>query len=378
MSDISDASILKARENPNLFGHESAERMMIDAHASGRLPHAWLLSGPKGIGKATLAYRFARHLFSDTGGGLFGLPDNLHLPEDDPVFRHVAHETQPGLRTVARSVDPKKRRARADFKTEADWDEYLRKNRRTEIVVQDVRELGDFFHLTAGDGGWRIAIIDAADEMNSHAANALLKVLEEPPRNALLLLVGHRPARLLPTIRSRCRKLVLSPLADDLMAHVLSHARPDLGESDVRALSRLGEGSPGRALALAAAGGLDLYREMIVILDGLPRLDVKALAALSERAGRQGGDDTFETVTDLLRWWLARLIRGCASGDAPEEIVAGEGALSARLSASGELDRWLDVWDKTDRLIGRALGANLDRKQVVMNAFLALEGAARA
>jgi DNA polymerase-3 subunit delta' len=376
MSDRSGASSVKARGNPDLFGHEPAERMLIEAHASGRLPHAWLFSGPKGIGKATLAYRFARYLFSDAGGGLFGLPETLHLGEDDPIFRRVVQGTQSGLRTVARSVDPKKRRARVDFKTETDWEGYLHKDRRTEIVVEDVRDLGNFFHLTAGDGGWRIAIVDAADEMNRHAANALLKVLEEPPRNALLLLIGHRPSRLLPTIRSRCRKLVLSPLGDETVIRVLSRACPDLADADTRALARLGEGSPGRALALEAAGGLALYREMIAILDGLPRLDIKALAALSERAGRQGADDTFETVTHLLCWWLARLIRGKAMRAAPEEIVAGEGAL-ARLSASGELDRWLDVWDKTNRLVGRALGANLDRKQVVMNAFLALEGAAR-
>jgi DNA polymerase-3 subunit delta' len=377
MSDMSGGSGVKARENPNLFGHEFAERIMIEAYASGRLPHAWLLSGSKGIGKATLAYRFARYLFSGAGVGLFGTPDDLHLPEDDPLFRRVALGTEPGLRTVARSVDPKNRRERADFKTEADWEEYQHKNRRTEIVVQDVRELGDFFHMTVGEGAWRIAIVDAADEMNRNAANALLKVLEEPPRNAVLLLIAHRPALLLPTIRSRCRKLVMSPLADDAVAQVLSRARPNLEDAEVRALSRLGEGSPGRALALEAAGGLDLYREMIAVLDGLPQLDVKALVALSERAGRRGGDDTFETVTHLLRWWLARLIRGRVLRRAPEEVVPGEGALTVRLSAIGDLDRWLDVWDKTNRLVGRALGANLDRKQVVMNAFLALEGAAR-
>ncbi len=377
MSDISGGSAVKPQENIDLIGHESAERMMIEAHASGRLPHAWLLSGPKGIGKATLAYRFARFLFSGPDGGLFGPPESLYLAEDDPVFRRVAQGTQPGLRTLARSVDPKKRRARDDFKTEADWEAYTHKNRRTGIVVEDVRDLGDFFHLTAGDGGWRIAIIDAADDMNANAANALLKVLEEPPRRSLLLLVSHRPARLLPTIRSRCRKLVMSPLADESVAQILSRARSDLDADDIHALSRLGEGSPGRALALAEAGGLDFYREMIVLLDGLPRLDMKALAALSERAGRQGAEDTFETVTDLLRWWLARLISGRASGRPAEEIVAGEGALAARLLGSGELDQWLAVWDKTNRLVGRALGANLDRKQVVMNAFLALEGAAR-
>ena len=169
----------------------------------------------------------------------------------------------------------------------------------------------------------------------------------------------------------------MSPLADESVAQILSRARPDLDADDTHALSRLGEGSPGRALALAEAGGLDFYREMIALLDGLPRLDMKALAALSERAGRQGAEDTFETVTDLLRWWLARLISGRASGRPAEEIVAGEGALAARLLGSGELDQWLAVWDKTNRLVGRALGANLDRKQVVMNAFLALEGAAR-
>lgn len=367
--DDEDAIAPTPRENPDLVGHEAAERALADAFAAGRLAHAWLISGPEGIGKATLAYRFARHVLAHGNGGagdLFGggagpAPDadSLYLAPEHPVFRRVAAGGHSDLITVERTVNDKGKL-------------------RTEIVVDDVRDLGRFFHLTAGEGGWRVAVVDCADELNANAANALLKVLEEPPANSLLLLVSHNPGRLLPTIRSRCRKLKLRPLADDQVTALLGHYLPELDASDAEALAHLADGSPGRALALADEDGLDLYRGISGILETLPTLDVPALHAFGARFGRAGGDNAFRTAGDLIRWWLARTIVVAAGGpNADARLAAAEAATIGRLAPAAGLDRWLEVWEKINRLLGRTETANLDRKQVVLNVFLAIEGAVR-
>lgn len=353
------------RDNPDLTGHAEAERAFLDAWNSGRLAHAWLLSGPKGIGKATLAYRMARFVLSgggEGGGGLFGGgPESLALSPDHPVFRRVSAGGHADLKVVQRG-----------------WSDDKKTKLRTEIVIDDVRGIGGFMALTPAEGGWRVVIIDAADDMNRNAANAVLKVLEEPPRNALMLLLSHSPGRLLPTIRSRCRRLALKPLDEASVARLLASHRPDLGAEDVTALARLGEGSIGKALGLAAEGGLDLYRDLIGLLSALPRLDVPALHAFADRVARADADAAWRTVTELLGWWLARLIRaGGRQGSGMSEVVPGEGALMGRLLAAADLERWLEVWEKITALFARTDAVNLDRKQAMLTAFLAIERLAR-
>lgn len=353
------------RDNHHLIGHDSAERAFLDAWNSGRLAHAWLLSGPKGIGKATLAYRIARFVLAGggEGGGLFGGgPESLALRPDHPVSRRISAGGHADLKVVERGfADDKKVKL------------------RTEIVIDDVRGIGGFMALTPAEGGWRVVIIDAADDMNRNAANAVLKVLEEPPRNALMLLLSHSPGRLLPTIRSRCRRLALKPLAEEQVARLLADYRPDLAPDDLTALARLGEGSIGKALSLAGEGGLDLYRELIALLSRLPKLDVPELHAFADRVARPDAEAAWRTVTELLGWWLARLVRaGGRQGRGMSEVVAGEGALMGRLLGSADLERWLEVWEKVTALFARTDAVNLDRKQAMLTAFLAIERLARA
>lgn len=354
------------RDNPDLIGHDGAERAFLDAWNSGRLAHAWLLSGPKGIGKATLAYRIARFVLTgggEGGGGLFGGgPESLAVSSDNPVFRRIAAGGHADLKVVERG-----------------WSDDKKTKKRTEIVIDDVRGIGGFMALTPAEGGWRVVIIDAADDMNRNAANAVLKVLEEPPRNALMLLLSHSPGRLLPTIRSRCRRLALKPLPEETVARLLAGYRPDLTGEDITALARLGEGSIGKAMALANEGGLDLYRELIGLLSALPKLDVPALHAFADRVARADADAAWRTVTELLGWWLARLIRaGGREGKGMSEVVAGEGALMGRLLSAADLERWLEVWEKVTALFARTDAVNLDRKQAMLTAFLAIERLARA
>lgn len=346
------SSVPLPRLNDYLIGHEAAEQDVLSAHISGRFHHAWLIIGKRGIGKATLAYRIARYLLAhgdSPPSGLFGGPETLDIGRDHPVFHRVAQGSHGDLRVVQREWDEKKKRFRG------------------EIVIDSVRGVGSFLSMTSGEGGWRVVLVDAADDMNEKAANALLKVLEEPPKRAVLLLLAHNPARLLPTIRSRCRRLTLSPLSDDQVEHLMQRYRPDLDLEDSRALARLGEGSIGRALDLADQGGLQLYQGLVGLLKGLPRLDVPALHAFAEKAVR--GDDGFRVTSELLLWWLGRMIAAGGRGTPPVEVVPGENGLMRALLAAAPLDRWVEVWENLSRLVERAEAVNLDKKQVVISAI---------
>lgn len=349
------------RKNPELIGHGAAEAALLDAWNSGRMAHAWMLCGPKGIGKATLVYRFARFaLAGGGGGGLFGdAPDGLAMEPEDPVFRRVAAGGHADMMTVTFSFDDKRKR----------W--------REEIVVDDVRALGPFMRLTASEGGWRVAVVDSADDMNINAANALLKILEEPPDKALLLLVSHSPGRLLPTILSRCRRLTMQPLDEAQVTDFLGRHRPELDAGEATVLARLAEGSPGRALRLADAGGLALYGEMVEMLSAVDGLDVAALHAMADRMARVNARDAFATLMELLSQWLVRMVRAGAAGTTPNEVMAGEGAVVERLLARASLEQWTEVWEKIGRLAADVERINLDRKQVVISAFNALEATAR-
>ncbi len=198
------------RFNPRLIGHGHAEQRFLSTWQSERLPHGWLLTGPRGIGKATLAFRIARFVLSNGGDqaaapGLFGEPvvPSLGLDAENPVFRRIASGGHADLMTLERTINPDTNKL------------------RNTIAVEDVRRAGDFLRLTASEGGWRVVIIDSVDELNVNAANALLKILEEPPDRALMLLVCHAPGRLLPTIRSRCCQMPLTPLQDEEVISIL-------------------------------------------------------------------------------------------------------------------------------------------------------------
>ncbi len=345
------------RNTADLVGQDHAERTLMEGFSSGRLAHSWLLHGPKGIGKATLAYRFARYVLAHDGAGQPS--DTLAIAADDPVFRRVATAAHADLVSVERSWDDKRKRI------------------RDEIIVADVRSLSSFFTMTPAEGGWRVAIVDAADEMNRNAANALLKILEEPPKKGLILLVSHAPGRLLPTIRSRCRKLALQPLLPDTIATLLTEHAPNVPAADRTALAALADGSFGRALAMAKHGGLEMFRELIGFLSPLPDLDIPALHKLGDRLARRDAGDSYALFTQLVVWWFARFIRHSASQATMPSLVPGEDALVQRLAQRGDLEQWMDVWEKVSSFFSRAESANLDRKQVILIAFSALSDAAK-
>ncbi len=349
--------------NDRLVGHEQAERTMLAAQQSGRLHHAWLLTGPRGIGKATLAWRFARFLLAgqDQGGLFGGAPESLDVPADAPGRHLVDARSHPDLFHLRRSLNRDTGRMRA------------------EIAVDDVRDLGGFMHMTPAMGKARVAIVDAADEMNRNSANAVLKILEEPPPNAVLLIVAHAPGRLLPTIRSRCRRLALQPLSEDTVVDLLGTHAPETKPEERRALARLAEGSIGRALELGAAGSLDLYREMVEVLATLPDLDMPRLHGFAERFAKRGEEANadWRSLNYLFDGWLKGLLRQGALAKESAPVVPVEAGLQARLLSAASPDRWMAAAEEVANLFARADAVNLDRKQTVMGSFLKLQSATR-
>jgi len=250
------------RETPRLFGQEPAEQGFLAAWRDDRLHHAWLLRGPRGIGKATLAYRIARALIADgPGPGQAGAPATLDAPQDCPVATRIHARSEPCLAVLRRAVNDKTGRL------------------RSQIAVDDVRAVRRFLSLSAADGGWRVVIVDAADEMNRSAANALLKVLEEPPARTALLLVAHSPAALLPTIRSRCRTLDLRPLGPAELAAALTQAGAPVAEAEAGPLALIA-GNEGQGLRHSTLGSAE-RRVRIPMLPGADSLNVATAVAIA-------------------------------------------------------------------------------------------------
>ncbi len=346
----------------DLSGHETAEQLFLDAHNSDRLHHAWLITGPRGIGKASLARKMARFLLhyppeQNAGPGLFGdglektVPAKLDTAPDTPINKIITAGSHGDLVIIERQPNEKTGKMKA------------------EITVDDVRKLQGFFTKTSAEGGWRIAIIDSADEMNRNAANAVLKILEEPPQNGLLVLLAHAPGKLLPTITSRCRQLRLGPLEPEVVGRILSQHYPELSADEISGYATLSDGSPGYAIRLVENQGLELYIQLLEILASLPRLDVPLAHKIADSLQLKAAEQKYTLFGELLTSFINRLIRHAASlennGESPvKAVLSGELELMAQLGARLPLDQWAELWEKITRKMSRI---NLDRKQVILN-----------
>jgi DNA polymerase-3 subunit delta' len=340
---------LPPRANPDLFGQDAAEAELLRAHLSGRMPHAWLIGGQGGIGKATLAFRFARYLFAPQARQA----GSLAIDPASPIFRRVASSGHADLLTIERQFDAERSR------------------QRKEIAVDDARRIAPFLRLTAAEGGWRVVILDGADHMNRAGQNAVLKILEEPPKGALLMLLAERPSALLPTIRSRCRVLTLPPLDDAMIEQSLLRYRPDIDAPTRRRITALAEGSVGRALDIAAHDGVALLTQFLTIAGDDP-IDWVASYALGDKLAAAAADESYRNCTILLTSWLARVIREAGRGAVPasgSELFPGERELALRLTRPGRLERALEVWENVTHLFARCDGTNLDRRLTVISAL---------
>ncbi len=354
------------RDTQNLFGHAEAEQTLLDAFNTSRMHHGWLLTGPKGVGKATLAWKMARFMLAtpdpQEDGGLFGGPEpasTLDIDPEHPVARRIASGAESGLISVTCTPNEQGR---------------MRQN----IVVEDIRRISGFFQLSAADGGRRIVIVDAADDMNVSAANALLKMLEEPPERTTLFLVSHQPSRLLPTIRSRCRTLRLHPLLPDDLSRALDQfgIAPEAPE----VLGALAAGSVGEAVRLEMLEGRALYTTLVRLLGTLPRLDHGAALKLAEAAAARGAEQKLELFYTLLETAMSRLVRQGATGhSAPVMAAPDEAQIFARLAPNPASARdWANAAETAFARARHGRAVNLDPAALVLDTLFKLKDAAPA
>ena len=329
----------------NLFGHEAAEQLLLQAYRGARLQPAWIIGGKQGIGKATLAWRFARFMFvhPDPNAPAVRSAKDLSVAMDHPAIRRVSSRSHGDVALLRRQ-----------------WNDKTKKH-FTEIRVDEVREALDLFRRASGEGGWRICIIDCLDDLNRSSANALLKLVEEPPPRSLLLMVANRPASVLATLRSRSRMLLLEPLNGEQTAQAvraLGSPWADRPAAEIEAAAARAGGAPREALRLLEGQGLQLTNRIEAMLARLPRLDWTAIQALADASGSRADDATFETLLCAVYDWL-----------------------DARVRAGGEARRlapFAEAWERTSRAARETEALNLDRRPFVLALFEDLALAAQA
>lgn len=339
-----EIAVKHPRENGELFGHREAETALLAAYRSGRIPHAWLIGGAQGIGKATLAYRMARFVLTHrhAQAGAVQHAQTLAVDPDGPVARQIAAGAHGGLLVLERGLND-------------------RGVLRTVITVDETRETISFFGSTAAVEGWRVCIVDTVDELNPNAANALLKILEEPPQQSLFLLVSHAPARVLPTILSRCRKLPLRPLStEDVIRAAARAADMDADDAGLREAAEASEGSVSRALTLLGGDALKLQQRTAALLARLPQVDPRELHALGEQLPLSDRVALAAFVDGVERW--------------VSERVAADPDANANLP---RLARLAEVWEKIARTARDTADYNLERKPFVFSVFSLLAEATR-
>ncbi|MEE2524954.1 AAA family ATPase [Hyphobacterium sp. HN65] len=310
------------REIEQLIGHDEAIASFDALHRAGRLHHAWMLTGPKGVGKASLAYLLAGHLLGEG------------------AYSRIRAQSHPNLLVIRRPWDDKRKK----------W--------RGEITMDEIRRVPDFFSRKAGEIGWRIAIIDSLDELNINSANGLLKTLEEPPDKGILFLVTHSPGRLLPTIRSRCRRLDLRvPPTDETRTWLTATHSVSAADADIAIA--MADGAPGRALALERSGALGLEKDIAGLIDRLPQWDEKASRRLAAKLSVKAGESLRpHFYASLIRRSAAQARSAVEEGRAPEP--------------------WLDAWRRLQGLSREADAIYLDPKQAALAALSEIEQAGRA
>ncbi|MBK6897478.1 MAG: DNA polymerase III subunit delta' [Alphaproteobacteria bacterium] len=370
--DISSKGSVDAESSPFLtkptsmtfcLGHEEQEALLADLFVKDSLPHALILSGPKGIGKCTFAFRFARYLLkfgkvSEPQDSLFGgeaisFPKSMDVDLQDPVFSRVASGGHGDLLYIERAVDASKGKE------------------KTSITVDSVRKIAPFLRKTSAEGGWRVVIIDDADTMNAAAQNAILKILEEPPKKVVIMLITHRIGELIPTIRSRSRVIGFSPLEKTTLRELLGRQGFVYSPKDMDLIVAFSEGSIGQALRFAEEEGPELFSEIASLFSAFPDWNWAVLHRFADGFGGPGTEKRYALFTQLLVWIFRTLVFARARGDAPlPEFLRGGGI--ERMFQTVSLDRLLGITDALQGHFARTDFSNLDKRETVRSAFLVI------
>lgn len=358
------AGLLVSRENPLVSGHESVEKNILDIINSGSVPHAMIFAGPEGVGKAAMAYRLARHVLKNGIGddgqdSLFGdgpAPvTTLDVAEDDPTFRKIAAGGHPDMLVIERPMDERKGEQKAT------------------VDVDSARKVAPFLRMTAsGDNGWRVVIVDDADTMNRNAQNALLKILEEPPPRALLILIVHRAGAMIPTIRSRCRVINFAPLPEATILDLMSRHDPSIKKDEAAAIAAMAEGRIGTAVKLMNDGGLEAVQGVLNLLSSWPNWDWVRIHQTADTLGRMGQEASYKSFQDILVWSVERMVFAKARG-LPDPGAPLSAEPLRRMLAHYSLEDWLKICEKLKDHVTQVQVANLDRRQGVLGAFAQFE-----
>lgn len=359
---LAPSSLRSPRENADAFGFDKHEAQLLNLINVNRMPHALIFSGPEGVGKATFAFRLARFLFKGAGesaqNSLFGdapaAPASFDVPEDDPVFRRVASGGHPDLMVAERQQDDRKSNA-------------LKKN----LDADTIRKITPFLRMTASDGGWRVVIVDDAETMSPAAQDSLLKILEEPPPRALLVLITSRIGAFKPTIRSRCRVLNFAPPDEAVFNALIGRADPHLSKSDLALLHSLSGGSPGRALGLVEEGGLQMVQGVLAPLDEWPSVNWPAVHQLAEQIGRFGNDNSWAVFRTLTLWLFESLTFAKARGGESLPVPLRRSPFPMIVS-SYDILALSECYDKAQTILSQTDHANLDRRQAVLSIYALL------
>lgn len=328
------------RANSFLLGQEQAEQVILEAWKSHKMHHAWLICGPKGCGKATLAYRIARFLFAAQDGQGYA---SLFVAQDSSIFKQVAECSYPDLKVLERSwtETDRKKIIKAVQNGEILGQEDLADFKKSAFIkVDEVREAADFLSKTAYQNGWKVVIIDSVDDMNKNSANALLKILEEPSAKTVLLLVCHNGAKILPTIRSRCAKLNLHPLKEEQVESLLRRYRPQLDENKIMQLGKLSCGSIGKAISYADNEVLELYGEFLRLVGS----SAKESEILDFCADVSKNEDKFVMLEELAEKYFKELI-----------------------FSKTNVENAYEIWQKTKKMFADCTDVNMDKNLMLID-----------
>lgn len=329
-----------AEQSLRVRGQDRAADFLVSAYKNGTLPSGLILAGIKGIGKATFAHQFASFLFNNPDRE--SSPETLSEPDvTSATFRQVASGAHQGLLYLSRPYDEK------------------RKKFKTQLTVDEVRAISRFVGMTAPGGGYRVVIVDSADDMNTNAANALLKNLEEPPPRTVFLLISHRPGRLLPTIRSRCQFVRFDPLADSEISIILdSMSDGGVGPETRREAIGSSGGSVRQAILLTQFGGLEIAQAIAAVV-GNVRFDPVEARKISDVVGARDKDVQFSLFNDSVAGLIAKNAKAAATRN--QTVLSNQ---------------WASLWRDMELRLSEALAFNLDRKQHVMGVLSQLQGIA--